>query len=314
MGVIQRVVKPRNSRSKRALVKREPKNIENTKQCLFFVGKKASTEMRQCLKDLYSLRRQHSLFLSKKHPIAPCVDILPVERLGQKHDASLFCYVARTKKHRNNMVIGRMFNHHLLDMIEVDISDFRSLADFHNPKAAEGSKPCLAFYGSAFEDDDALRTLKSLLLDLFRGVEATAVRLQGFELLLQFVAMDSKTVVMRGYSIHLKKSGLRTPRIELEEIGPSLTLNVQRSRLASEDLMKRACRQPKQVKANRVKNISKDVFGSRLGRIHMTSQDLGGLQTRKMKGLKKGPAKSGGGDGGGGSGGDDDDGGVMETE
>jgi ribosome production factor 2 len=35
------------------------------------------------------------------------------------------------------------------------------------------------------------------------------------------------------------------------------------------------------------KNISKDAFGSKLGRIHMTKQDLGKLQTRKMKGLKK---------------------------
>ncbi|KAK8373782.1 hypothetical protein O3P69_017388 [Scylla paramamosain] len=306
MGVIQRVVKPRNSRSKRALEKREPKNIENTKQCLFFVGKKASEEMRRCLRDLYSLRKHHSLHLSRKHPdMAPCVDILPVERLGQKHDASLFCYVARTKKHQNNMVIGRMFNHHLLDLIEVDVSDFRSLAKFNNPKGAEGTKPCLTFAGPGWEDDAALRTLKSLLLDLFRGVEATAVRLQGFELALQFVAVDSKTVMMRGYSIHLKKSGLRTPRIELDLIGPCMTLHLQRSRLASDDLMKRACRQPKQVKANRVKNISKDVFGSRLGRIHMTSQDLGGLQTRKLKGLKKvedGDGADGGGGGGGGGG------------
>lgn len=33
--------------------------------------------------------------------------------------------------------------------------------------------------------------------------------------------------------------------------------------------------------------MSQDVFGSRLGRIHMTKQDLGKLQTRKLKGLKR---------------------------
>lgn len=33
--------------------------------------------------------------------------------------------------------------------------------------------------------------------------------------------------------------------------------------------------------------MSKNVFGTKLGRVHMTKQDLGKLQTRKMKGLKK---------------------------
>jgi ribosome production factor 2 len=35
MGVLQRVVKPRNQRSKRALEAREPKTVENAKKTLF---------------------------------------------------------------------------------------------------------------------------------------------------------------------------------------------------------------------------------------------------------------------------------------
>ena len=40
------------------------------------------------------------------------------------------------------------------------------------------------------------------------------------------------------------------------------------------------------------KNISHDAFGTKFGRLHMQKQDLGKLQTRKMKGLRKrkGPA------------------------
>lgn len=37
----------------------------------------------------------------------------------------------------------------------------------------------------------------------------------------------------------------------------------------------------------KVKNIAKDVFGTKLGRIHMTPQNISKLQTRKMKGLRK---------------------------
>lgn len=40
------------------------------------------------------------------------------------------------------------------------------------------------------------------------------------------------------------------------------------------------------------KNQSRDVFGTKLGRIHMTKQNLGQLQTRKMKALKKGNNKA----------------------
>ncbi len=37
----------------------------------------------------------------------------------------------------------------------------------------------------------------------------------------------------------------------------------------------------------KVKNVSFDAFGSKLGRVHMQRQDLGRLQTRKLKGLKR---------------------------
>lgn len=36
------------------------------------------------------------------------------------------------------------------------------------------------------------------------------------------------------------------------------------------------------------KNVSMDVMGDKIGRIHLGRQDLGDLQTRKMKGLKRG--------------------------
>ena len=41
-------------------------------------------------------------------------------------------------------------------------------------------------------------------------------------------------------------------------------------------------KQPKKVK-----NISYDTFGTKVGRVHMQRQDFGKLQTRKLKGLKR---------------------------
>lgn len=96
----------------------------------------------------------------------------------------------------------------------------------------------------------------------------------------------------------LKKSGCKIPRIELEEMGPSLDLVMRRTHLASDDLYKLSLKQPKGLKPKKKKNISHDVFGTTYGRIHMQKQDLSKLQTRKMKGLKKRPAEKSAEDGG----------------
>ena len=50
------------------------------------------------------------------------------------------------------------------------------------------------------------------------------------------------------FRVLLKKSGSRTPRVEVEEMGPSLDLVVRRTHLASDDLMKAATKVPRVVK------------------------------------------------------------------
>ena len=50
--------------------------------------------------------------------------------------------------------------------------------------------------------------------------------------------------------ILLKKSGSKTPRVEVEEMGPSLDLVVRRSQLASDGLYKQACRKPAATKVH----------------------------------------------------------------
>ena len=50
--------------------------------------------------------------------------------------------------------------------------------------------------------------------------------------------------------ILLKKSGSRLPRVELEEVGPSIDLTMRRTKLASDDLYKRARKVPYAVKVS----------------------------------------------------------------
>ena len=58
-------------------------------------------------------------------------------------------------------------------------------------------------------------------------------------------------IYVLGRRIILKKSGSRTPRVELEEIGPSLDLVKRRVKLASDDLWESAMKKPKTLKVRK---------------------------------------------------------------
>ena len=51
--------------------------------------------------------------------------------------------------------------------------------------------------------------------------------------------------------------------------------------------MREALKKPKQLEPKTKKNIETDMMGDKIGKVHVGKQDLSGLQTRKMKGLKR---------------------------
>jgi len=286
--VLNRVVKPKNQRSKRALEVREPKAIENTKTAIFVRGATCNDLVFKCMKDISALKKPHSVSFNKKNDLRPFEDATKMEFFCQKNDSSLFMFGNHNKKRPNNLILGRMFDYHLLDMVELGVESYTPLQDFKTAKVASGTKPCLMFAGDSFGDpaNQEFQRLKSLLIDFFRGPEVTNVRLAGIEHVLQFTSVDNK-VLLRSYRIILKKSGTRLPRVELEEIGPSVDWVVRRSQLASEDLFKTACKRVKNIgKVRKVKNISEDDLGNKMGRVHVPAQEIKKIQTRKIKALK----------------------------
>lgn len=116
-----------------------------------------------------------------------------------------------------------------------------------------------------------------------------AIRLQGVEHVLSFTATDDNQILMRSHKVLLKKSGLKTPRIELVEIGPSIDFGIRRTKIASEDLYKLARKQPKQLKVTKKKNFSRDELGNTHGRVHVGKQNITSVQTRKVRALRKTP-------------------------
>ncbi|KZC06252.1 Ribosome production factor 2 like protein [Dufourea novaeangliae] len=278
--------KPTTHRGKRAIIKKEPKLIEDAKETLCFKGKNTSQIVVDFMKDLYDLKKPNAHMMQKKNDILPFEDVTLIEKFSVKYNAPLFMIALHNKKRPHNLVMGRMYENTLLDMVEFGVENYKGLKDFKVPKISEGIKPLLVFNGELFENNHELDRIKNLFVDMFQREVVENVRLQGLEHVISFTAVENK-VLLRSYRVFLKKSNCRIPRIELEEIGPRADLTCRRTKLASQDFFKQACKKPKALKVKRKKNISKDKLGTTFGRIHVGAQKLNSIQTRKMKGLKK---------------------------
>eukprot|EP00124_Ichthyophonus_hoferi_P004955 Ihof_evm2s623 gene=Ihof_evmTU2s623 len=278
-----RIPKAKTARSKRYLTSVAPKIVENPKATLFLRGAKTGEAVSGLLHDLHALKKPNAVVFKKKNPIHPFEDASSLEFYSQKNDTSLFVFGSHSKKRPSNLVLGRMFDHHVLDMVEFGVEKAISVAQFKAETTVLGAKPCFLFNGDLFETNEDLKHIKFLLLDFFHGEEVQAVSLQGLNHVISITAMSEKVIAFRTYRVVLMKSGVKTPRVELVDLGPHMDLEYRRSKWASPDVMKEAMRQPRTLKPLKVKNVSYDSLGNKHARVHMLKQDIGEIQTRKMK-------------------------------
>jgi ribosome production factor 2 len=177
----------------------------------------------------------------------------------------------------------------------IDAETFRTISQFKTPKPATGLKPMIAFSGTAFDSPtpNAYTLAKSLLIDLFKGQDATSVDVEGLQYMIHFTVPEevdgepAPAIHMRVYKLATKRSGQKLPRVEVEEMGPRIDFRIGRVREADEAVMREAQKKPKQLEPRTKKNIETDLLGDKVGRIHVGRQNLDILQTRKMKGLKR---------------------------
>ncbi|PSN63019.1 ribosome biogenesis protein-like protein RPF2 [Corynespora cassiicola Philippines] len=293
-----RTVKPKNARAKRAMEKREPQVHENPKTTLFVSGQKTSQILKLATADLCMLKRPFVERFSKKNDIHPFEDASSLEFFSLKNDTSLVALTLHSKKRPHCMTLARTFDHKILDMLEfyINPNTFRTLQQFKNRKPAVGLKPMIAFHGTVFEDPNQTKyTLaKSLLLDFFKGQDATEVDVAGLQYMINISAAEpsdarpNPEIHLRCYLIKTKRSGQKLPRVEVEEMGPRIDFNLGREHFPDENMLKEALKKPKGLEARTKKNIDMDIMGDKVGKVHVGKQDFAQLQTRKMKGLKRG--------------------------
>lgn len=72
------------------------------------------------------MKQPNAIKLGKKNnKILPFEDESALEFLGHKNDASLFMLGTSNKKRPDNIVMGRLFDFHVLDMVEFGVVNLR---------------------------------------------------------------------------------------------------------------------------------------------------------------------------------------------
>ncbi|KAE8141010.1 valyl-tRNA synthetase mitochondrial precursor [Aspergillus pseudotamarii] len=295
-------IKPKNPRTARILKAKEPQLIEGAKRTLLLHGSKCPTPLHTVLKTLHSLTRPNSLLFHKKNEnIRPFESAESLEFLADKNDCGMVVFGSSNKKRPNCVTMARVFNAKLLDMCELLLlpsPDGDQIPSMNNltMNVGMGLRPLLLFSGTPWDDPTSSVhvMLKSMFMDMFKGETTDKIDVEGLQYALMVAAEEpteglSPVIHLRWYKIKTKRSGHKLPRVELEEIGPKFDFKVGRIQEAPRDVMKEAMKQGKRPneEIKMKKNIGMDSIGDKIGRVHLTKQDLGGLQTRKMKGLKR---------------------------
>lgn len=267
-------------------------------------GTRCPAALDTVLKTFHSLTKPNSVLFHKKNEnIHPFESVESIEFLAGKNDCGLVVFGSSNKKRPNCVTLIRVFDSKVLDMCELQLlpdtaRDGESVPAVNNLQMhiGVGLRPMLLFSGSPWEDPTSTAhvMLKSLFIDMFKGEETDKIDVEGLQYVLMIAADEpverlSPVIHLRWYKLRTKRSGHKLPRVELDEIGPKFDFKVGRLRDAPKDLAKQAMKQGKRPNEDikPKKNINMDSMGDKIGRVHLGKQDLGGLETRKMKGLKR---------------------------
>jgi len=281
---------PRTKRGRRILQRREPRAVEDAKTALILSGNRANNEVQTLLKDLHRCRAPLATLFIRKHEMHPFEDPQRLEKMCAKYDHSLFAFGSSSKKRPFRLILGRLFDTAMLDMQEFRIQDYKPVHTFQKADCVAGSKPLVLFQGSSFESNEGMKRTKSLLLDFFSGPRPQRVMLQGLDQVVVCSAVEGVTppgaaapvvgVSVKRFRMNYAKSGSRLPHVELEEIGPSFKMELDRQKDPDKDRWKQAIKVPKEVKPKKVKNMSKNYMGKRQAKIHVGKVDFDQIHTQ----------------------------------
>lgn len=91
---------------------------------------------------------------SRKHDIHPFDNRSELEAICKKSDGSLFMFCSNSKKRPNNLVIGRTYEHKVLDMVELGVLDATSIEEIISSiEVPYHAHPFIVFQGDLWESN-----------------------------------------------------------------------------------------------------------------------------------------------------------------
>jgi ribosome production factor 2 len=241
-----------------------------------------------------ALRREHSVMYSRRHDIHPFESREELEALCKKTDASLFLFGSHSKKRPSNVVIGRTYEHKVLDMVELGISNLETMEEIvSSVEVPYHSQPFTVFQGDLWESDEDFKKLKSLINDFFlmnKRPKAMEIDKALTVAVCWSVTEDRKIflnvfeVTVEGGSAVLEEEG----KIIVEELGPNASFVMRRHSWAAEEEFKKATYIPKAKKKKINKNIKFDALGNKRGKLYMDRQNLKSMPTKRRRLATKG--------------------------
>ena len=197
------------------------------------------------------------------------------------------------KKRPDNLVIGRTFDGHILDIFEFGIEDFKAISSFKAPQHVQSMhKPILIFQGEPFETSEKHKRLKNLLIDIFHQRDIKMANIVDVKKVILFTCKgDDKPIEFRQLECdEVTEKNVAMKTVPFREIGPSFKMRARRDKMAGFDLFKEACKKPKvrnMVKKRQDKNKYTTALGEEKGKVYLQQQDYDTLALRKYKGMGK---------------------------
>ena len=305
------------------------------KHTLLLKGRKTSNNMNKLLQELRSIQAPASKLLNKKNPIDIFSNsgssdnsgdgVSSLEFLLTKNDCHLFGMTTHNKKRPNNLILGRVFNHQLLDSVELGIQYYKS--SIHStstrsgesssatpddiPKKRIGSKPLLLFNGDIWNNVQEYSNLRNLLIDFYRGDVVDKLVVTGLDHIMVFTTsyfnnqntnLKNILIHQRTYHLQLKKnpkigspstsSSVPTPIAHLTSTGPDLDMIIRRSLWATSELAMAARVQPRSSNADKKSAASMAAKSSRKNQTtNIFGETIGRLHLERQNIEKSGGRK-----------------------
>lgn len=286
--------KPKSHKVKKLIERKEKILQKDPKHSLFIRGNKLSLPVKKAMHELDKMRDMFltKCLLQKPNNILPFEDTSYIEHVAEQYDCGFVCFGSHNKKRPNNMIIHRMYNHQVLDMIELGVDNCMTMQEFKTKTMIEtGQQPILIFQGDPFDLSEKHIKFKNMMIDFFRIKHLKNLNIIAAQRIISFTATSNEgNIILQQFQAGVINEGLAgDEKIDIEEIGPRMSMTIRRVKHADNDMWKSATkilRSKKQIMMKK-QNISTNVLGQKVGKAYIQHQDLGTLALAKLKRKKK---------------------------